>query len=94
MVIPDEMVGSPKYGVGPNGKPVVVGRNILHPNEPAPEMEAVEDRRPDVILRAAGFESAEDWGNSILGKKNGSPTEAELEKYHKRGMTYHPSLDM
>lgn len=32
----------------------------------------VADRRPTVLLEAAGFESAEDWGNSILAKRNGS----------------------
>jgi len=69
--LPDEMVGSPKYGVGPNGEPVIIGRNILRPNDPAPPSEPVEDRRPGKLLLANGFSSAEEWGNEILAKRNG-----------------------
>jgi hypothetical protein len=72
--LPDEMLGSQQTRMLPGGEIVRVGTRVkLRPNDPAPPSEPVADKRPAVILAQAGFESAEDWGNSILSKKNGEP---------------------
>lgn len=69
--LPDEIQGSPIYLTLSSGERVKTGHVILRPNEPAPETEPMPDKRPDRLLEAAGFDSAEVWGNSILAKKNG-----------------------
>ena len=45
----------------------------FNPNRPfIPDpAEAPSDRRPVKILEEAGYESAEDWGNAILARRNG-----------------------
>ena len=43
----------------------------FNPNKPAPEREPVKDMRPAVLLRQVGYESAEEWGNAILARKDG-----------------------
>jgi hypothetical protein len=72
--LPDEMKGSKIIRQLPNGDIITVGHVMIRPNEPAPPHDPVPDMRPDRLLEAAGFESAEDWGNSILAKKNGEKT--------------------
>ena len=69
--LPDEMKGSPIRMQLPTGEVIVTGYTILRPNDPAPPREPVKDMRPDRLLEVAGFESAEEWGNSILSKNNG-----------------------
>jgi len=67
--LPDEIKGSPIYKTLPSGERVLTGHVIIRPNDPAAPSEPVKDMRPDRLLEEAGFESAEDWGNSILNRK-------------------------
>jgi len=67
--LPDEMKGSPIFKQLPNGQRILTGHVVIRPNDPAPPSEPVKDMRPDRLLEDAGFESAEDWGNSILSRK-------------------------
>jgi hypothetical protein len=68
--LPDEMKGSKIRKRLPNGEFFTVGHVIIRPNDPAPPHDPVPDMRPDRLLEAAGFESAEDWGNSILARRS------------------------
>lgn len=44
----------------------------FNPNVPGDRSRnRVQDKRPVVLLAQAGFDSAEEWGNAILAKRNG-----------------------
>ena len=46
--------------------------SYFNPNAPAPKSEPMKDMRPVVLLAQLGGETAEEVGNRILTRKNGS----------------------